>query len=255
MSSDFATLATIVVCEGDEPDLDRLCDHLRADRLEVLPAATASDALRLCRYHHPDLMVLDLALPDMAGPEVLRAIREPDGMEAPFDPKLPIIVLTERGRDTDRVRSLERGADDHVQKPFHHEELRARIAAVLRRRHSRAEDPVRVGEILIDPARRRVTVEGEEVHLSRKEFTLLRTLASDPTRVFGKDELLRDVWGLDVPAGRTRTLDSHASRLRNKLDPEDRRFVVNAWGIGYKLVESIDVARSVGDDDDQEPRR
>jgi DNA-binding response OmpR family regulator len=230
-------IATIVVCEDDDATLDLLCEHLVADRFEVLPAPSAADALRLCRYNHPDILLLDLALPDISGLEVLREIREADGMESRFDPRLPIIVLTGRGGATDRVRALELGADDYVQKPFSYEELRARIAAILRRGHNRREGPVRIGEMVVDPSRRKVTVGDREVHLSRKEFTLLRVLASDPTRVFSKDELLRDVWGFKAPAEKTRTLDSHASRLRRKLDPENHTYVVNCWGIGYRLVE------------------
>jgi DNA-binding response OmpR family regulator len=230
-------IATIVVCEDDEPTLELLCEHLVADRFEVLPAPTAADALRLCRYNHPDLLLLDLALPDASGLDVLREIRESDGVHARYDPRLPIIVLTGRSGATDRVRGFDLGADDYVQKPFGYDELRARITAVLRRRHSRKDGPVRSGEILIDPARRKVTVGDREVHLAKKEFTLLRVLASDPTRVFSKDELLRDVWGFRAPAGKTRTLDSHASRLRRKLDPEGQKYVVNCWGIGYRLTD------------------
>ncbi|HTR76017.1 MAG TPA: response regulator transcription factor [Solirubrobacterales bacterium] len=230
-------IATVVVCEDDDATLDLLCDHLVADRFEVLPAPSAADALRLCRYNHPDLLLLDLALPDASGLDVLREIRESEGIDARYDPRLPIIVLTGRGGATDRVRGLDLGADDYLQKPFSYDELRARIGAVLRRGHNRREGPIRVGEILIDPARRKVAVGDREVHLAKKEFTLLRVLASDPTRVFSKDELLRDVWGFRAPADRTRTLDSHASRLRRKLDPEHHKYVVNCWGIGYRLVE------------------
>jgi DNA-binding response OmpR family regulator len=230
-------IATIVVCEDDVPTLDLLCDHLSADRFGVLPAPSAADALRLCRYNHPDLLLLDLALPDASGLDVLREIREADGMESRFDPHLPIIVLTGRSGLVDRVRGIDLGADDYVQKPFSYEELRSRIQAVLRRGHNRHEGPIRIGEMLVDPARRKVTVGERDVHLAKKEFTLLRVLASDPTRVFSKDELLRDVWGFNAPAGKTRTLDSHASRLRRKLDPENHTYVVNCWGIGYRLVD------------------
>src|ERR1700761_8484552 len=230
-------IATIVVCEDDGPTLDLLCEHLTADRFEVLPAPSAADALRLCRYNHPDLLLLDLALPDASGLAVLREIRESEGIDARYDPRLPIIVLTGRGGATDRVRGLDLGADDYVQKPFSYDELRARITAVLRRGHNRREAPIRIGEILIAPARRKVSVGERDVHLAKKEFTLLRVLASDPTRVFSKDELLRDVWGFSAPAGKTRTLDSHASRLRRKLDPEAQNYVINCWGIGYRLVE------------------
>ena len=148
-----------------------------------------------------------------------------------------MIVLTGRGADTDRVRGLDSGADDYMIKPFHYPELRARIGAVLRRRASRREGPVRVGELEVDPARRRVTVGGREVELAKKEFTLLRVLASDPGRVFTKEDLLREVWGSPAP-GKTRTLDSHASRLRRKLDPDHSRYIVNCWGIGYRLIDA-----------------
>jgi DNA-binding response OmpR family regulator len=229
-------IASVVVCEDDAMTLELLCDHLAADRFGVLPAPSAADALRLCRYRHPDLLLLDLSLPDASGLDVLRAIREADGVEPRFDPQLPVVVLTGRGADTDRVRGLDSGADDYVTKPFKYAELRARIGAVLRRSESARRGPSRVGELIVDPARRKVTVGGREVPLAKKEFALLRSLAADPTRVFSKEELLRDVWGYRGPL-KTRTLDSHASRLRRKLDPEHGRFVVNCWGIGYRLID------------------
>jgi len=229
-------IASVVVCEDDAVTLDLLCDHLAADRFGVLPAPSASDALRLCRFNHPDLLLLDLSLPDASGLDVLREIREADGVESRFDPDLPVIILTGRGAQADRVRGLTAGADDYLTKPFNFEELRARIAAVLRRRATRRDGPARVGELVIDPLRRKVMVGEREVPLAKKEFTLLRVLAADPTRVFSKAELLEQVWGYRSP-GRTRTLDSHASRLRRKLDPEHSRYVVNCWGIGYRLIE------------------
>ena len=107
-------IATIVVCEDDEPTLELLCDHLTADRFGAMPAPSASDALRLCRYKQPDLLLLDLALPDASGLDVLREIRDSDGVASRFDPKLPVVVLTGRGSDADRVRGFEVGADDCV---------------------------------------------------------------------------------------------------------------------------------------------
>jgi DNA-binding response OmpR family regulator len=109
-------IAQVVVCEDDTATLDLLCDHLAADRFGALPAPSASDALRLCRYNHPDLLLLDLALPDASGLDVLREIREADGVDARFDPKLPVIVLSGRGADAERVRGLEFGADDYLVK-------------------------------------------------------------------------------------------------------------------------------------------
>lgn len=229
-------IARVVVCEDDMVTLELLCDHLVADRFGALPAPSASDALRICRYNQPDLMLLDLTLPDASGLDVLREIRGSEGVSSRFDPRLPVIVLTGHGTDHERVRGLDLGADDYVVKPFHYPELRARIGAVLRRRVERREGPCRVGEIVVDPARREVRVGKREVQLANKEFTLLRVLASDPSRVFSKEELLRDVWGYRS-LGRTRTLDSHASRLRRKLDPEHGRYVVNCWGVGYRLID------------------
>ena len=225
-------LATVVVCEDDDPTRELLCDHLTADRYRALPAPSASDALRLCGYNHPDLMVLDLALPDAAGIDVLREIRSAGDR---FDPDLPVVILSGRTSEADRLRGFEAGADDYLTKPFHYPELLARIAAVLRRRNGHRAGPVQIGELTIDPVTRRVTVGEREVRLANKEFALLRALASEPHRVFTKHELLRDVWGFRAE-GRTRTLDSHASRLRRKLDPDGARYVFNCWGVGYRLL-------------------
>jgi DNA-binding response OmpR family regulator len=225
-------LATVVVCEDDDPTRELLCDHLTADRYRALPAPSASDALRLCGYNHPDLMLLDLGLPDAPGIDVLREIRS--GGER-FDPELPVLVLSGRGSEADRLRGFEAGADDYLEKPFHYPELLARVAAVLRRRSGRRQGPIRVGDLSVDPVTRRVRVDGREVELANKEFALLSALASEPHRVFTKDELLRDVWGFRSK-GRTRTLDSHASRLRRKLDPDGARYIFNCWGVGYRLL-------------------
>jgi two-component system response regulator VicR len=195
-------IASVVVCEDDAMTLELLCDHLVADRFGVMPAPSASDALRLCRYNHPDLLLLDLSLPDASGLDVLREIRTADGVESRFDPDLPVIVLTGRGAQTDRVRGLTAGADDYLTKPFDFLELRARIGSVLRRRANRREGPIRVGELLVDPLRRKVVVGDREVALAKKEFTLLRVLVGDPTRVFAKEDLLETVWGYRSPGGR-----------------------------------------------------
>jgi DNA-binding response OmpR family regulator len=184
------------------------------------------------------MLILDLALPDMEAVDLIGQIREADGVDGRISSNLPIIALIAPGLGAIRSpRSHDVGADDYLQKPFSYPELRGRIMAVLRRSHNRHEKPIQVGDVVIDPGRRRVTVGEREVHLAKKEFTLLRVLATDPTRVFTKDELLRDVWGNAVPSSRTRTLDSHTSRLRRKLDPDETgRFVINTWGIGYRLV-------------------
>lgn len=228
-------LARIVVCEDDAATLELLCDHLHADRYEVFAASCAADALRLCHYKTPDLLLLDLGLPDAGGLDVLREIRSASPKTGRFDAGMAVIILSGRGAELDRVRGLTEGADDYLCKPFHFPELVARIQAVLRRRGEGRQGPMRIGELAIDPARREVRVDGELVHLANKEYELLLALAAEPTRVFTKQELLRDVWGYRAQ-GRTRTIDSHASRLRRKLDPQAGRWVANCWGVGYRLV-------------------
>lgn len=228
-------IATVVVCEDDDPTRELLCDHLTADGYKALPAPSASDALRMCGYNAPDLLLLDLMLPDAAGMDVMRQIRSAEGATDRLDPELPIVVLSGRSSDADRVRGLSEGADDYVVKPFHYPELACRVAAVLRRRSGPRSGPLRVGELAIDPVTRRVRVGEREVDLANKEFALLAALAAEPQRVFTKEELLRDVWGFQS-MGRTRTLDSHASRLRRKLDPAGSRYVFNCWGVGYRLI-------------------
>jgi len=229
-------IARVVICEDDQATLELLCEHLLADRYGVLAAPTAADALRLCQYGSPDLLLLDLTLPDASGLDVLREIRNPDRATSRFEPGLGVIVLSGRGTERDRVRGLEQGADDYVVKPYHYSELLARIGAVLRRGKGGGQAVTRVAEIEISHPERSVSVGGEKIELSVKEFALLGRLAQEPTRVFTKEELLRDVWGYRS-LGHTRTLEAHASRLRRKLDPDGGRFVVNCWGVGYRLVE------------------
>ena len=233
---------TIVICEDDEATLGLLCDHLAADCFDALPAPSAADALRLCQYNHPDLLLLDLRLPDASGLDVLREIRAEEGATARFNPLLPVIVLSGRGTPTDRLRGLRAGADDYVTKPFDYAELLARVEIALRRRGERREGPRRIGELVVDPVLREVRVGDRVVDLANKEFALLCALAAEPRRVFTKQELLRDVWGFRS-LGRTRTLDSHASRLRRKLDPAAGRYVVNCWGVGYRLIDGPEEER------------
>ncbi|MCB0876634.1 MAG: response regulator transcription factor [Solirubrobacterales bacterium] len=231
----FERLATIVVCDDDAATTEVLCGNLDADRFETLAAGTADDALRLCRYGAPDLLLIDIGLPDASGLDVIREIRAGGGPAAAFDSALPIIAFSGRGGDGDRVRGLRAGADDYVVKPIFYDELHERIGKLLDRRSGPRLGPLRIGLLCIDPATREVRVGDRDVELANKEFELLRMLASEPQRVFTKAELLRDVWGYETPA-RTRTLDSHASRLRRKLDPDRGTYVVNCWGVGYRLI-------------------
>jgi DNA-binding response OmpR family regulator len=150
---------------------------------------------------------------------------------------VPIIVLGRTDSDPiDRVRAFDRGCDDYVDRPFHYEELLARIRAVLRRVAPPTGDRVQVADLVIDRAARRVTVGDTPIVLAAKEYELLVKLAAEPARVFTKEQLLRDVWGFRS-FGRTRTLDSHASRLRRKLAAAGGDFVRNVWGVGYSLID------------------
>jgi DNA-binding response OmpR family regulator len=229
--------ATILVVEDDEPTRTFLADNLTADGYELLVADNAADALAHLETKFPDLALIDLGLPDRSGLDVLARVRASDGVASRIDPTIPIVVITGRAGELDRLRGFERGCDDYVCKPFSYPELRARVGALLRRSELRRRPGrTRVGDLEIDAASRVVRLRGAPISLSQKEFALVRTLASEPTRVFTKDELLRSIWGFRT-LGSTRTLDSHACRLRHKLGRFGDRFVVNVWGVGYRLVD------------------
>src|SRR4051794_9038197 len=170
------------------------------------------------------------------GLELLDRVRSADGLASRIDPALPVIVLSGRAAETDRVRGFARGADDYLTKPFSYAELVARVRALLRRAEGRPRrGAMRVGDLTLDPSTRSVRLGGEPVSLSAKEFALLHALALDPARVLSKAELLRDVWGY-AALGATRTVDAHACRLRKKLGGP--RWVVSVRGVGYRLVDS-----------------
>lgn len=227
----------LLVVEDDEPTASFLSDNLAADGFRVATASGAGEALRAIEVRKPDLVLLDLRLDAGDGLDVLDGVRSADGLASRIDPDLPIVVLTGRTAEVDRIRGFARGADDYVVKPFSYAELLGRVRAVLRRGAGRRRRGiVRVGELTIDPTTRRVRLAGEPVYLSNKEFALLHALAAEPTRVFTKHELLRDVWGF-LSMGTTRTLDAHACRLRKKLARSPRPLVVNVRGVGYKLAE------------------
>ncbi len=229
-------LATLVVCEDDQATRQTLCENLVADRFEVLDAGGAEEALRHCRLERPDGLLLDIKLPDASGLDVIREIRGTSSAASVYDPQLPILVLSGRAEVADRVRGLRAGADDFLAKPFAYEELLVRLRRVVLGRRLSGRGPIRVGALVLDADSRSVTVAGRAVRLANKEFELLRTLAEDPRRVHTKAELLQRIWGY-APGATTRTLDSHASRLRRKLDPERGRFVQNVWGVGYRLTD------------------
>ena len=226
----------ILIVEDDERTAAFLADNLRADGFAVAVASEAGEALRRIEVRAPALVLLDLALQNgSSGLAVLDRVRSADGYGSRIDPALPVIVLSGRASEQDRVRGLVRGADDYVVKPFSYSELIARVRAVLRRTEGRrGAGALRVGDLLVDPEERIVRLRGREVQLSAKEFALLHALACQPTRVFPKGELLRDVWGYLSP-GTSRTVDAHACRLRKKLGG---RYVLSVRGVGYRLVQA-----------------
>jgi DNA-binding response OmpR family regulator len=235
----MASPTSLLVVEDDEPTAAFLADNLAADGFDVATAGGAGEGVRALEVRSPQLVILDLMLGDGSGLEVLDRVRSSDGLATRIDPEVPVIVLSGRSCDTDRVRSFARGADDHLAKPFSYQELLARVRAILRRSQGRSQRGVmRVGELTIDPATRTVRLGGRPVPLAAKEFALLQALAEDPTRVLGKQELLKGVWGYRS-MGRTRTLDAHACRLRRKLTPSSRAWVVNVRGIGYRLTDAL----------------
>jgi DNA-binding response OmpR family regulator len=232
---------TLLLVEDDHGLRTFLADNFTADGYDVLIADTVHDAVRLLEYRQPDLALVDLGLPDGSGFDLIARVRAADGVASRLDPTLPIVVLSGRSGELDRVRGFERGADDFVAKPFSYPELRGRVAAILRRMQPRVRlGRLRVGDLEVDPSSREVRLRGRRVQLSQKEFALLRALAAAPTRVFTKEELLRDVWGFRS-LGATRTLDSHACRLRQKLGTSGDKFVLNVWGVGYRLVDGPEV--------------
>jgi DNA-binding response OmpR family regulator len=233
-----ASQKSVLVVEDDAATAGFLADNLRADGFQVWCASAASEALRALDVRQPDLLLLDLGLGSGSGLDVLDRVRSADASGSRIDPDLPVILLTGRSGEVDRVRGFARGADDYLCKPFSYPELVARVSAVLRRSLGRRlRGVIRVGDLTVDPSMRAVRLGGREVRLSAKEFALLHALAVEPTRVLSKAELLRDVWGY-ASIGTTRTIDAHVCRLRKKLAGGARQYVVNVRGVGYRLLEA-----------------
>src|SRR5215213_6236646 len=207
----------VLVIEDDEATATFLADNLHADGYGVWVVGTVAEALRAIERRGPDVALLDLGLDDGSGLKILDFVRDADGLAGRVERQLPVIVLSGRGSEVERLRGFRRGADDYVVKPFSYPELVARMQAVLRRARGRPlRGVIRIGDLRIDPVGRHVDLGGERVHLSAREFDLLHALAQQPTRVHTKGELLRDVWGYAM-AGASRTVDTHACRLRRKL--------------------------------------
>ena len=208
--------------------------HLSEDGFEVVGAAATSETLDLAERTKPDLVLLGIG--DGSGLELCTRLRDGEPGRS-WNREVPVIVLGQEQADVvDRVRAFARGCDDFVARPIAYDELVARIRAVLRRSGPTLHERLEAGEIVVDRIARVVTLCGRTVPLAAKEYELLVKLASEPTRVFTKEQLLRDVWGFRS-LGRTRTVDSHASRLRRKLAAgSPTPYVLNVWGVGYRLL-------------------
>lgn len=224
-------MSRILVIE-DEADLQQLLDYnLKQAGHEVLAALHAADGLRLAHDRLPELVVLDLMLPDLSGTEVCKALKG--------DPRtrdIPVLMLTAKGEEIDRVLGFELGAEDYVVKPFSVRELLLRIQALLARRNpARAENhaPLSFGVLRIDEPARRVWVEDREIELTPIEFKLLLTLSARRNRVQTRAALLDEVWGIDAELT-TRTVDTHMKRLREKLGPA-REYIRTVRGVGYRF--------------------
>ena len=232
-------MARILVIE-DEDDIRQVLDYnLRQAGYEVLAAARGHDGLRMAREGHPDLVLLDLMLPDLPGTDICRAIKD-DTMTR----KLPVVMLTARGEEIDRVVGFEIGADDYVTKPFSIRELLLRIRAVLRRNDSEQLPGcmIEFGCLRIDREAHRVWVIGDEIELTALEFRLLLTLYERRNRVQSRGALLDSVWGMDTKIS-TRTVDAHVKRLREKLG-DARDYIETVRGVGYRFADAPETSLS-----------
>jgi len=216
---------TILLVEDEESITTPLAEALERDGFKAEVAHTVADALSRGRSLHPDLVLLDIGLPDGSGLDVCRELRASSSV--------PIIILSARGEEADRVVGLELGADDYVVKPFSAREVIARIRAVLRRAATPAapDGPVEIGPLRLDPARRAVTLDGEPVELARKEFDLLSLLMRDAGTVVTRERLIDEVWDVNW-FGSTKTLDVHVSALRKKIGHD---FIHTVRGVGFRF--------------------
>ncbi len=227
-------MAKILVVDDEEPIQELLRFNLEKEGYLVRVAKDGQEALQHVEKDQPDLLVLDLMLPGMDGLEVCRKLRS-----NPKFHQIPIIMLTAKGEEIDKVLGLELGADDYMTKPFSPRELLARIKARLRRPNSQEETDAQIiirGELRVDVTGFRVHVRGEETELTPKEFELLRVLVAHPGKVYSRDELLERIWGYEYD-GDTRTVDVHVRHLRLKVerDPSNPEYIETLRGIGYRF--------------------
>ena len=228
----------LVMIVEDNPLIVEFVDNrLRRESFDVLVAEGCAEALSMLEEYTPEIILLDVVLDDGLGFDVCKTIRTGghDGTLARLT-DTPILMLTARADEQDRVHGFQAGADDYLTKPFSPDELVYRIRAILRRSHGVSNGLIEVGPIHIDPRQRQVLVEGEPITLTPKEFDLLHLMASSPGRVFSREDLLERVWGYSF-LGNTRTVDVHVNRLRQKLANQAPHadMISTEWGVGYKL--------------------
>jgi len=225
----------LILVVDDEPKIVKLArDYLERNGYQVVTAEEGNIALTVARHERPDLIVLDLNLPGLDGLDVCRALRR--------ESDVPIIMLSARVEETDRLIGLELGADDYISKPFSPRELVARVRAVLRRVQGGGQPAglVRSGDLEIDLNGHRVTRQDETLNLTRIEFNLLSTLAQHPGQIFSRAQLLDRLHGVTYD-GFDRSVDAHIKNLRRKveLDPSDPRYILTVYGIGYKFTDEV----------------
>jgi two-component system, OmpR family, response regulator ResD len=232
-NGDVDTRGSVLVVDDEPTITDVVSRYLQRAGYETRSAADGPGALQLAAEARPDLVVLDLMLPGMDGLEVMRRLRA-----AGNGRRLPVILLTAKGEPTDRVIGLRLGADDYVAKPFSPAELVARVDAVLRRVDPSAEpeDPIAFDELELDPVARTVTVRGEEIQLTVREYDLLLHFMRHPGQVFSRDQLMDSVWQYSFYSD-TSTVTVHVRRLRAKIeeDPSNPRWLQTVWGVGYRF--------------------
>lgn len=225
---------TVLVVDDEPTIVEIVARYLERAGFETYQAMDGPEALRLADLHKPDLVVLDLMLPGLDGIEVMRQLHERPGK------RIAVILLTARGEESDRLVGLRHGADDYVVKPFSPAELVARVEAVMRRTSPPADEettpPIEYGALRVEPATRRVFLDGEELSLTQREFDLLAYLAARPGRVFSRDQLMEAVWESPFFTD-TSTVTVHIRRLRAKLgdDSAEPRFIETVWGVGYRF--------------------
>jgi DNA-binding response OmpR family regulator len=223
----------VLVVDDDERVRTLVSWQLEAEGFTVAQAPDGASALGAIRADRPDLVVLDLSLPGVGGLDVLRRVR--DDEQAFAGSPLPVIVLSGRSGETDRIVGLDLGADDYLVKPFSPGELAARVRSVLRRSAPAQADPVTVGGLVVDEPSREVSVDGRAVELTAREFDLLAFLTRHPRQVFTRSQLLEHVWDATPEWCSEATVTEHVHRLRGKLDPAGDRFLRTVRGVGYRL--------------------